>query len=171
MNLLSYAELKKRQKVHCLRQAEIPVGHVISLLLPTQRWGGNGYACFASPAQRIPGEPLRQAPPDRWWVVDAYSGHLLQYALWDVLPYALGMQWDTVTLSPPTSSLQALQQMMQRLEQLLENVAEPFFLNKPDPPGLRSELRSSLHSYIPAPLLPQYRELVPDLFSWLEAQT
>src|SRR5947209_18594491 len=106
---LSYKEMRKNQRIHMLRQAEIPVEHAISLPLPTQRLPDPGYVFFASPAIRRPKEPMEQGAPDRWWVVDAHNGQLLIYALWEVMPFARGVSWTTQTLPTPVQTLEEQQ--------------------------------------------------------------
>src|SRR5215470_12331995 len=95
VHLLSFSQIRERQKTHPLRQSEVPVEHAVSLPLPTKRWGEPAYAFFASPAFRIPGKPVEQGPPDRWWAVKAHGGAIMIYALWSVVRYTEGANWST----------------------------------------------------------------------------
>src|SRR5437764_15393128 len=92
---LSYSDIRQKQRNSSLRQAEIPVEHAVSLPIPTLRFGSPVYAGFASPALRQPEQPMRQGAPDRWWAVDARSGHLALYALATVVPIAPDANWET----------------------------------------------------------------------------
>lgn len=166
---LSYRELLRRQSIHALRESDVPVEHAISLGLPTRRWLGPAYAFFASPAVRRPGEPAEQKAPDRWWVLDARTAHLILYALAAVLPFAEGKEWVAVKLPPATLSLEQQRAAHDRLAGSLDHLAPLFFRGEPGPPEERKELADALATMIPEPLAPQYRALVPDFFAWLEA--
>jgi len=102
---MSYLELRKRQRVYYLYQYEVPEEHFVSLPLPTRRGGEPTYACFASPALRRPGKPLELDPPDRWWLIDASTGHLLIYTLTTISHFAPGASWSAVTVPPISRSL------------------------------------------------------------------
>jgi hypothetical protein len=167
--LLTYGELIKRQRVHVLRVSEVPTDHAVSLGLPTRRWLGAGYAFFASPALRRPADPIEQHPPDRWWVLDAHTGHLLVYALSGVLPFADGQKWDMVRLPRTNLSMDQQRAAYARLSEQLDRLAPLFFKGENAAAAERKALADALAAAIPAPVLPQYRALVPDFFAWLEA--
>jgi hypothetical protein len=165
---ISYKEMRERQFSHMLRRSEIPIEYEVSLPLPTKRWRRAAYASFASPAIRQPDQLMRQEAPDRWWIMDAYSGRLLLYALWNVLPYAEGVQWSTVTLPPVPQSLAELQEKLDSLETLMETLAPSFFMGEEGVRVQRHTLLQGLKAYLTEPLYPQYYALTPDFFAWLE---
>ncbi|HLJ57630.1 MAG TPA: hypothetical protein VKT77_21525 [Chthonomonadaceae bacterium] len=166
---LSYTEVRQRQRNSPLRQAEIPVEYAVSLPLPTRRFGAAVYASFASPAQRQPHQPMRQGGPDRWWAVDARTGHLALYAQTTVVPIAGSTQWDTVTLPAVESTVDELRQGIARIEEKMNALAPAFFGGEAGDKAGRNELLAALEKILPAPILPQYRAIAPDLFAWLEA--
>jgi hypothetical protein len=151
-----------------LRQAEIPVEHAISLPLPTKRLPDPGYVFFASPAIRSPKEPIEQGAPDRWWVVDARNGRLMIYALWKVMPFDRSVSWTTQTLPIPVQTLEEQQAALESIESLIDTLAVAFFTNEAGEQAMRKALLEALETFLPAPLLPQYRTFAPDFFAWLE---
>lgn len=165
--ILSYSEIRKRQRTHMLRQMEVPTEHTVSLPLPTRRWGAPAYACFASPALRRPGTPAVQGAPDRWWVVDARNGHLVVFALWTAVPFAPGAQWDSATLPPPTGGIGEVKSLVETIELLMEALAPAFFTDQPGDAEAMQALAQALRAHVPEPLWPQYQALVPDFFAWL----
>jgi hypothetical protein len=48
--LLSYAELRKRERSHPVLRDEVPMEHAVSLPIPTLQLGQAGYAAFAAPS-------------------------------------------------------------------------------------------------------------------------
>lgn len=166
---LPYSEVRKRQRTHVLRQTEVPIDHAVSLPLPTLRWGRPAYACFAGPALRRPGAPAEQAPPDRWWAVDAANGHLVAYALWSAVPFADGVQWSRVVLPAPVGGIAALQSLVETIELLIESLAPAFFDRQPGDAQARQALAEALRVFVPEPLRPQVQALTPDFFAWLQA--
>jgi hypothetical protein len=166
---LAYQELFRRQTIFCLRESDIPVDHAVSLGLPTRRWHGPGYAFLASPAVRRPGAPVEQQAPDRWWVLDARTARLIVYSLTAAVPFAPGEQWSTVTLPPPTHSVQEQAALHGRLADFFDRLASAFFQGEPGDTAWRQAFTAELAAAIPAPLLPQYQALVPDFFAWLAA--
>src|SRR5215471_18837736 len=92
-------ELGRHHSLDALRTTDIPVGYLLSLPLPTRRCGRPGYALFASATSRRPGEPRQQQAPDRWFVIDAVTGHLLIYALTTVLPFGDAATWEADPIS------------------------------------------------------------------------
>lgn len=165
---LSYKEMRKNQRIHMLRQAEIPVEHAISLPLPTKRLPDPGYVFFASPAIRRPNEPMEQGAPDRWWVVDAYNGRLMIYALWKAMPFARSVSWTTQTLPVPIQTLEEQQTSLESIESLIDTLAVAFFMNEVGEHATRKALLEVLETFLPSPLFPQYRTFAPDFFAWLE---
>jgi hypothetical protein len=166
---LTYAELLRRQSVHALRESDIPPDYAFSLGLPTRRWLGPGFAFFASPAIRRPGEPIVQKPADRWWVLDARTGHLIVYALNGAVPFHEGPGWEEVHLPPTSASLEEQRASHTRVASILDRLIPFFFRGAAIPQEERQTLRQALAGVIPGPLMPQYRALVPDFFAWLEA--
>jgi hypothetical protein len=148
--------------------SEIPVEHAVSLPIPTNRWGGPGYAFFASPALRRPGQPVRQDAPDRWWVVSARGGGGIVYALWKAVPFAEGDGWGGVTLPAVASTIAELKQALARIGGLMDTLAPAFFAGEAGDAGARESLSRELASFIPGLLMPQYRALASDFFEWIE---
>jgi hypothetical protein len=167
--LLPYRQVRERQRTHPIRLAEVPVESALSLPMPTLRWGVPAYAQFAAPAVRLPEKPSEQGPPDRWWAVDARSGHLLVYARTQAIPFAPDRAFETVTLPPTGHSLDAMREILAELDTSMEAVAPEFFAGRPGAADLRSRAAERLRSAIPAPVFPRYRALAPDFVSWLEA--
>ncbi len=168
LTYMSYKDMRKRQRTSMLRQAEIPIEHAVSLPMPTKRWLGPAYACFARPALRRPGQPMQQGTPDRWWVIDAHGGRLVIYTLWKALAYAPEASWTTVTLPPATQSIVDQQATLEAIELLMEALVPAFFADEQGDASTRKAMREALETYIPAPLFPQYRALTPDFFAWLD---
>ena len=166
---LSYSDIRQRQRNSPLRQAEIPVEHAVSLPMPTLRFGIPVYAGFASPAQRQPQQPMRQGAPDRWWAVDARSGHLLLYANVTIVTIAPDAHWETVTLPPVECSVGELRQGLAQIEEKMNGLVPVFFAGQAGDKADREALATALLKILPDPLIPQYRAVAPDFFAWLEA--
>jgi hypothetical protein len=161
-----YSSIRQFREIRSLLQSHVPVEHSISLPLPTKRFRVPGYACFASPAIRSPGQPLEQAAPDRWWIVSARSGHLVCYSLCSAIPFS-STPFNSVTVPPISHTIQALQLALSDLSSQIELQAPAFFDGEERPHGDRIVLLELLKSAISPVLLPQYQELVPDFFAWL----
>lgn len=173
--LLPYRELSLRPSASALRAAvfpresEVPSGYAVSLALPTRRWFGPGFAYFASPATRRPGEPVQQKSPDRWWVVDAHTGRVIAYALVAAIPFHEGLPWGDVQWTASSASIPQQRDAYERLAIVIDRIAPFFFRGETLPSAERKALTDVLAELIPAALMVQYRALVPDFFSWLEA--
>jgi hypothetical protein len=147
--------------------SEVPVEHSVSLPLPTQRWGEPSYAFFASPALRRPGQPVEQGAPDRWWAMSAQGGRIVIYALSKTVPFADSVNWGTVTLPSVSLTIEELKYALKNIEDLLNELAPSFFAGEVGNTQTRRALAAALLEHLPDPLLPQYRALAPDFFSWL----
>ncbi len=167
-HLMSYAELRELQKTHFLIRSEIPTEHAISLPLPTMKWGEPSYAYFAAAALRRPQEPMQQSAPDRWWVVAAYGGRLMVYALTKSITFPSGAKFEAVTLPRVAITRDELRQSLKTMEEKLETLTPRFFAGEPGDAIERRSLASMLTELLPEPLQPQYRAIVPDFFEWLE---
>lgn len=167
-NMQSYTEIIQRQRGQ-LQHQEVPIGHAVSLPMPTLRWGQPAYASFASPAHRVPGQPISQDVPDRWWIIDAANGHLMLYALTKVQSFSNHQEWTTQTLPNVTRTMAELNQAMLRLRDLMTEQIPLFFAGEPGDPLARQEMGKLLPVFIAGPLLAQYRALTPDFFQWLNA--
>ena len=167
-HLMSYLELRERQKSHILIRSEVPVEHAVSLPLPTIRWGEPSYAYFAASALRRPEELMRQSAPDRWWVLAAHGGRLMIYALTKSIPFPSNAAFEPVTLPRVTISREELRQSLKTMEAMLENLTPRFFAGESGDAIERRNLGAMLEELLPKPLQPQYRALVPDFFDWLE---
>lgn len=165
---LSCEQIQKRIQTNSLRRSEIPMEHSISLPLPTLRAGQPGYAFFASPALRVPGEPLRQGTPDRWWISDARNGQTLLFAHYQVHPFSTSTTFVTETLPPPSLEIRELQKGLKEVMALITACSHSFFASQTGDPELRRATHDLLSKILPAPLQTRYRTLVPDFFAWLE---
>ncbi len=165
--ILPYSEIRERMRAHPLRQVEIPVEHAVSLAMPTRRFGAPGYAYFASPTTRRVGEPVRQSPPDRWWVLSAQTGRLLIYSLVEVQPFA-EPEWAACQLPPVLLSVAELRQALENIEQLLDQVVPGFFAGRAGDRATLRALSDLLAVHLPVPMLPQYKALAADFFAWLD---
>lgn len=166
MKILTYAELRQSQKTHYLRQHEIPVEHSLSWPVPTLRWGIPAYACFASPAHRMPGKPLVQGPPDRWWLIDARNGHLLLYALTRLHPFSQEA-WSDVEFPAVQRSLAEQKELLAGLEQHMATAADRFLSGEQLSSSEQADLKAVFSALVPDSLAAQYHALVPDFFEWL----
>jgi hypothetical protein len=162
----SYDSIRQLREIRPVLQSHVPVEHAISWPLPTKRFHVPGYACFASPAIRSPGQPLEQAPPDRWWIVDARSGSLVCYSLCSAIPFT-SAPFNSLTVPATGQTIQALQQTLNELSSEIQSQAPAFFSGEARPHDERMVLLGLLKSAISPVLLPQYHELVPDFFAWL----
>ncbi|MBO0790701.1 MAG: hypothetical protein J2P36_07100 [Ktedonobacteraceae bacterium] len=165
--LLPYQTIRRFERTPMLFTEVVPVEYAVSLPLPTRRWSRPAYAAFASPARYHPGHPALQAPPDRWWIVDARSGNLILLAYWEILPFA-AITWENLTLPSVTRSIEQQQEDLARLEICMDQLAPAFLSEQTPQKRVRQETRHLLHLMLPERLLPQYRALTPDFFSWLE---
>jgi hypothetical protein len=162
-------EIAVRRNVAFLRQYEVPITHALSLPLPTMRHHSPGYLTFASPAQRAPDKPQIQGPPDRWWIHSALDGQLLSYNLCSETPLADGTVFATQELPAPAFGIAALKEAQSKLVSLLDILSPAFFRKESGDRMLRKRLTELLVTFLPIPLIPQYRAAVPDFFAWLEA--
>jgi len=168
--LLNYTEVQELYRNSVFRQTEIPVEYAVSLAMPTKKLGIPGYAYFASPALRVPGQPTQQDPPNRWWIVDAHGGQLLIFAQWKVMPFATDVNWTPVQLPPISATIDEMRQVLSDVESIMNKLIPDFFADEPGDPNTRNTLAQTLAEYLPKPLIPQYRTLAPDFFTWLEAE-
>jgi hypothetical protein len=165
--LFGYAQARKAFSDHPVRRAEVPVEHMTSLPMPTARWGAPGYAGFACPARRRPGEPLTVRPPDRWWLLGARHGELIAYARTSAVPFGVPPSAERVTLPPVTRPVAAVLEDLRVLDETMERAAGPFFDGEPGDPVFRADLRELVRAQVPAEILGWYQALAPDFFSWL----
>ncbi|HEX5416281.1 MAG TPA: hypothetical protein VFZ25_11485 [Chloroflexota bacterium] len=168
-NYLSYAEARRRLKTMAIVISDVPTEAAVSLPIPTKRYTLPGYAVFAAPAVRIPGQPPVQGAPDRWWVLNARGGHLVLYGLTAVLPFAPGETFGDVTLPNPNRPIDELRDDLAVLDRVMSGVVNEFFAGAAGEADRRRAVSETLALVIPAVLAPRYRALAPDFFSWLEA--
>jgi hypothetical protein len=166
---LTFKEIRNINRTFHLRLSEIPVEHVVSLPLPTMRWGIFGYAAFASNITRIPGKVVEQDPPDRWWVINAYNGKLIIYSLYEAVSFSQDIIRTPVLISRDKLSINELEERLDTIEMLIDVLASDFSAHEAGDPKHRSVLLSALNDYLPKSIVPQYRSLTPDFFAWLEA--
>lgn len=167
-----YEQIRKNFVEHAVRHAEVPIEHAISLPIPTLRWSLPGFAGFAGPAVRVPGRPLRLAPPDRWWALHAEGRHLIGYALIKALPFSDKLGTNEAIVDRPGRSITDLQEDLQLLTQLMDQAVPPFFAgskagSKIDP-AIGGDLLEVLTAHVTDAVTPWYQRLAPDFFQWLE---
>jgi len=166
--LITYSECRRRQKVHHLRQHEIPIESRVSLPIPTLRWNRPSYAFFAGPGHN-PREPSQgAAPPDRWWAIDAGTGRLMLYALTSTIPFPSGAQPESVEAPPQARSVSDVIETVTRIERLMDCLVRDFFSGERGDPEQKNALNGELKQHLPGPLLTPYQVLAPDFFAWLE---
>lgn len=166
IKFLSYATVRERFQTSLLRRSEIPTEHSVSLALPTRRWAQPAFAFFASPAQRTPGRPLLQAPPDRFWAFAAHGGHLVLYALTSAISLAPeAASWQPIELPPPTVPVAKLRDEVAVFDEVMTIASEDFFQGRPATAS--DGLVEAWARLVPPPVLPFYRALAPDFWQWL----
>lgn len=169
VTLLGYARARADFATHQLRVGDIPVEHEISLPVPTLRFGAPGYAGFAGPARRRPGQPLRLGAPDRWWVLGAARRGLLVYARTTAVPFTAGpLRPDWAELPPVTRDLDAIEEDLRLLDSLAQRAVPEFFDGRPGDAALRADLAAVLTAHVTPQITDWYRALTPDFFAWLE---
>ena len=165
--ILPYPEAADLLRGLPFRAAEVPVEHAVSLPLPTGRAGAPGYAQFAAPAVRRPGAPTVQSAPDRWWVLGAESRSVLVYARVSAVPFG-APAFDRQEVPSPAPDLAAAQRAQAEFTAAVAAVTGPFFAAAPAPAAARAAVPATLARAVPAALVPVYRALAPDFFTWLE---
>lgn len=165
-SFLPYIDAVSGSRKGATRQVEIPIGHAVSLPLPTRRFGIPAYAAFASPAIREPEKPLHQAPPDRWWLLDARSGVVALFAMCGIHHFA-NESFVPVVLPQPVGTIAELRQQLNDIQSDLGMLAPQFFSGKDGQPEVRERLHAALKARIPDALWGQYEALVPDFLAWL----
>jgi hypothetical protein len=162
-----YRELRRAFAEHPVRRAEVPVEHAVSLPVPTLRWSVASFAGFAGPALRAPRQPLRLAPPDRWWAIDAGRCRLVAYGLAAALPFGAGAGPEPVAVDRGGRSLDAVEDDLRRLDELMDRAAAPFLSGAQGEAEVRGDLLEVLTLNVTDAVLPWYRALAPDFFGWL----
>lgn len=162
----SYAKAKQNLIQGMLRQSELPIGHYLSLLVPTTRWGEPGFAFFASPCIRRLDGPSEQAAPDRWGVL-AVRDQLILYARVVALPLPGKVSSGVRVLRSTDATVQEVQTNLARLEEIMEMAAPVFFARQPITEETRRVLQVAFSQVVPEPLLSDYRALSPEFFDWL----
>lgn len=156
-----------------IRRSEIPIEFLISLPMPTLRWGKPVWTCFAAPTVIDPGQN-RIGLPDRWCAVDALTGSLAAYVMEDVIPAArvtgaavASKENGTIDLGPVLKSVDEQQRDLARLAQTLDRLCASFFEGRSLRDAEREEIAAALAAKIPEPLMPFYNRLSPDFFDWI----
>lgn len=170
MTPLSFTQAWDVLKAHPFRTSEVPVEHAVSLPMPTARTGAAGYAQFAAPCVRHPGQKPVQSAPDRWWVMDAASKGIRLYARTDAVPFVT-TAFARQEVPSPAPDLPTLLGWQKELFAALDAATGPFFAGTPADPTAAAELLRLFTRMVPAPLVPLYRDLAPDFFTWLEARS
>ena len=167
-----YAQVRRNQMISPLRTECVPVGHYVSLPLPTRRYGEPGFIAFAAPAQRVAEGPATVGPVDRWWVVAAAGCRPMAYALAGVQP-----DWTRDIESPsgePATAdaeltLEERRQALGVLQDVLmsDELLEAFFAGQSFAQDNRRAVLNTLSLLIPAELAPTYRAMASDFLTWL----
>ncbi|MFE4695699.1 hypothetical protein ACWCPD_26380 [Streptomyces sp. NPDC001935] len=162
-----YDQVRKEFTTHRLIRDEVPVGHFVSLPLPTLRWTRAGYAAFAAPSRREPGRPQVLGAPDRWWVIDADRHTLLAYNLTTAEGFTDAALTGPLTLASVGRPLASVREELRMFDEVMAQAA-PRFLRGEAPSGdEREELGELLPLVLRTELLPWYTKLAPDFFGWL----
>lgn len=163
---LTWSGCRTLLRDHWLRRSEIPLGHIVSLPIPTMRLGAPGFAFFAAAPVREPSQAWRLSPPDRHGVVAADGAALLLYARTSAVPLATtGTVWSTVMAPASKESPQTLSARLLSLEPIMDQAAEAFF--DCAPARLGPMLASELEAVVGATVFPFYEALAPDFIAWL----
>jgi hypothetical protein len=165
-----YRELRRDFADRAVRRAEVPVEHAVSLPVPTLRWSVASFAGFAGPALRVPRQPLRLAPPDRWWAIDARSCRLVAYGLTSALPFGASGGSELVVADRSGRSVADVEDDLRRLDELMDRAAGPFLNGAAGDPLARRDLVEVFALNVTDAVLPWYRALAPDFFGWLAGE-
>jgi hypothetical protein len=166
---MTYATARTEFARQGVRGTDVPMEHSLSLPVPTRRWTRPGFAGFACPVNRVPRQPLRLGPPDRWWAIQAHRPRLLVYGLTAALPFA-DTAFETVTVDRGDRSLARLAEDLRQLDELMDRVVEPFLAGEPaaaTEATLRADLLGVFTANVTEAVLPRYTALAPDFFTWL----
>ncbi|MER6569984.1 hypothetical protein ABT288_28295 [Streptomyces sp. NPDC001093] len=162
-----YGQVRKEFTTHRLTRDEVPVGHTVSLPLPTLRWARPGYAAFAAPSRREPGRPQILGAPDRWWVIDAERHALLTYNLTAVASFTGAPLTGPLTLAPVGRPVASVREELRMFDEVMAQAAPRFLYGEAASRAERDELGELLPLVLRAELLPWYAALTPDFFGWL----
>lgn len=143
----------------------------LSYLMPSLRWGRPTYAAFAygglrKTATRI----MDHYPPDRWWLIDAYTREIDLYARQAVMSFTSSAPWQE---RPPPSTIQLLvpaeevDTQLEHIQALIGELAHPFFKGSSYSAATRQQLVGSLAATFPDFFIRYYHSLVPDFSVWL----
>jgi hypothetical protein len=163
--LTSYAEIRAGQGKFALRRFEVPVGHAISLPLPTLRWNEPAFAFSASPARHLPGKPPLQFAPDRHWAIAAHGGALIVYALARAVPLGPAAMPGPVEVAPVAASVAETEKRLSEWDVLMTKATVEFFEGRQ--PSERDAVKDAFRGLVAEPLWPFYRELTPDFWQAL----
>ncbi len=147
-------------------EVNVPIGHAVSLPLPTLRFGIPAYAAFASPSVREPEQRVVQGPPDRWWLLDARTGAVAIFALCALHPFAQ-VHFTKTALPRPIGTVAGLRQQLKDIQGQIDTLAPIFLRGEHGDKEARHQLHRALVARIPEVLWPQYEALAPDFLSWL----
>lgn len=167
---MPYARVRKEFANHPVRFAEVPVEHFLSLPVPTMRWQRPGFAGFACPATRSPGQPQRVGAPDRWWALQAHRARLLGYGLVAAIPLS-AQRFEPVTVDRRDRSVAELEEDLGLLAELMDGAVAPFLAGERGDETARGDLREVFTAAVTPSVLPWYQALAPDFLAWLENGT
>lgn len=163
---VSYLDVVAGSHKGAIREVEVPIGHSLSLPIPTLKFGIPAYAAFASPAVREPEQPVVQGPPDRWWLMDARNGALALFAYCNIYPFTQE-HFTKVALPRPVGAVAELRQNLVDIQRQIEVLAPVFFCGEEGEAEARHHLHQALKLRIPAVLWPQYQAIATDFLAWL----
>src|SRR5262249_49277433 len=113
---LDWVGVRTFMRDHYLRRSEIPMEHLVSLPMPTLRYGEPAFALHACATVREASGTQSCRPPDRHWAIAAHTKTLLFYARTSILPLAApGETWASVTLEQPAASVKAMAERLRAL--------------------------------------------------------
>lgn len=163
-----YLETLRLAHQSSLLRNAVPIEYSRSLLLPTRRWDRPGYAGFANAASRAEERPVKEAPPDRWWLFSAEAPRLLAFVSTSVIPFA-DRPLETVSVDRAGTDIAALDEAWQRFAEAMEPLAAAFFDGE-DVASVGDAAEVALDAFdslVVEDLRPRYVALAPDFLSWL----
>lgn len=164
---LPYEKIRTSFANHPVRHSDVPLEYFLSFPIPTMRWPRPGYAGFAAAASRRPGRPLRLATPDRWWLLAPDRRLLLAFCRTDIVPFA-DLDIEMVSATTTRGSAEETDQDVTVYTELMGDAAPLFLAGERADPELRSDLAEAFTAVVPPEIVPWYRALTPDFFTWLE---
>jgi len=164
---MSLQDAFAQMKNGALRRNEIPVGHYLSLPVPTLRFRRPAFAFFAAPAIHQPGQSAQALVPDRWWAVDAATKRLVVYAMDFAMPLVSIPATDDSVADAPDVDIAMLEEALRNAVSLLDEAGARFFAGAPASAAVAEQLGRDIALLTPPVLRSFYESIAPDFFAWL----